>query len=89
MKIVLDGKCLDTSKAIHHWDMSHFDGRNQHCGDLYLSSRGTWYISTPSQWTTGHRWEMVDPREVVETYRRYFDEAETAQILALAGIEAE
>ncbi len=53
MIIVIDGKRLDTDKAKAEFDLGYHDGRNSHCGTLYLSSAGTWYVWTPSQWRTG------------------------------------
>jgi hypothetical protein len=89
MIIAIEGKRFETTKARHHWHMHNFDGQNSHHGDLYLSSQGTWYIETPSQWANGHRWELIDPTDIIEQYRDYFDDDEIAQIIELAKLETE
>lgn len=86
---IIDGKRLDTAKAKRTWSLDYHDGNNLHYGDLYLSSKGTWYIETPSQWANGHRWELIDPVDAIEQYGRGLDDAEKAEILALAGRETE
>jgi hypothetical protein len=85
----IDGHRFDTDKAKKHWHMRHFDGNNVLKGDLYLSSRGTWYMYTPSQWSNGHRWELSDPADLLERYGDYFDDDEKAEIMALAKLETE
>ena len=85
----IDGHRFDTDKASQHWHMHHFNGNNVLEGDLYLSSRGTWYLYTPSQWANGHRWEVIDPAELLDRYGDYFDDGEKADIMALAKLETE
>ena len=87
--IVIDGKRLDTDKARRTWDLSYHDGHNRHTGALYLSSRGTWYVETPSQWANGHRWELIDPAEAIERYPDSLSDEERAEILALAKLDTE
>ena len=87
--IVIEGKRLDTDKAKASWDLGYFDGSNMHYGCLYLSSRGTWYIETPSQWANGHRWEIIDPMVAIERYGRGLDDDERAEIIEAAGVETE
>jgi hypothetical protein len=89
MIIAIDGKRFDTSKAQDHWHLHHFDGSNTHTGDLYLSSQGTWYIETPSQWANGRRWELIDPADVIERYSDYFTQEEIAEIIKLADLDTE
>jgi hypothetical protein len=79
--IVIDGKRLDTGKAKQSWDLSHHDGSNYHSGRLYLSSGGTWYVETPSQWANGHRWELCDPVEAIERYGEGLGDDDRAEIL--------
>lgn len=89
MIIAIDGRRFDTAKARKHYRLDHHDGRNRHTGDLYLSTRGTWYVETPSQWSNGHRWELVDPAVVVERYQDYLTQDEIVEILTLAKLETE
>lgn len=89
MIVSIDGKRFDTSKAQDHWEMRHWDGNNNHTGDLYLSSQGTWYLETPSQWANGRRWELIDPEVVIERYRDYFTQDEIGEIIELAKLETE
>lgn len=86
--VVIDGKRLDTSKA-RKWSLNYHDGNNYHYGALYLSSKGTWYVETPSQWANGHRWELCDPTDAIERYGHGLDDDERAEILELAGVETE
>jgi hypothetical protein len=83
--IVIEGKKLDTSRAAKAWSLDYHDGSNLHTGELYLSSKGTWYVSTPSQWANGHRWELVDPVDAIERYGRGLDDEARAAILEAAG----
>ncbi len=70
MIVVIDGKRLDTDKA-RTWILDYSDEHaNWHRGELYLSSGGTWYVRTPSQWASGQRWELCDPTTVLERYGR-------------------
>lgn len=87
--VVIEGHRFDTSKAKKSWSLDYHDGHNCHTGDLYLSSRGTWYCCTPSQWSNGHRWEIGDPAELVEQYGRGLDDDELEEIFELAGLETE
>lgn len=87
--VAIDGKRLDTRRCKRTWRMEHHDGSNLHTGDLYLSSRGTWYVYTPSQWANGHRWELIDPADVLERYQEYLTAAERAEIVELGALEVE
>jgi hypothetical protein len=87
--IAIDGKRFDITKAKRTWELDHHDGRNRHTGTLYLSARGTWYVHTPSQWSNGRRWELIDPAEALERYQEYLSEDERAEIVALADLEVE
>lgn len=89
MIVAIDGHRFETTKAEAHFHLSHFDGHNRHHGDLYLSSRGTWYVATPSQWANGHRWETIDPAEALERYSEYLSDKEKDRILELAKLETE
>lgn len=89
MFVAIEGHRFDTSKSKAHYELiGHING-NRHTGDLYLSSRGTWYVWTPSQWSNGHRWELVDPEVAVERYQDYLSQDEIAEILKLAKLETE
>lgn len=87
--IAIDGHRFDTDKAKHTWPLQYHDGHNNFTGELFLSSRGTWYVYTPSQWANGHRWELTDPADVLERYQDYLSEAEKIEILTLAKLETE
>lgn len=90
MIVAISGHRFDTDKAKRKWTLSHHDGRNRHTGALYLSSRGTWYVETPSQWANGHRWETIDAAEAIERYGNdYLEDDEVKEILALAKLETE
>jgi hypothetical protein len=80
MRLVIDGKRLDTEKAALHFNMSYWDGHNNINGDLYKSSKGHWYMLTPSQWESRKYWILTTPHEVIEVYRDFFDEDEIATI---------
>lgn len=87
--ITIDGHRFDTAKAKAHFELDHHDGNNRHTGDLYLSSKGTWYVYTPSQWANGHRWELVDPTTALERYHEYLTNDERAEIIKLADLATE
>jgi hypothetical protein len=89
MIVAIEGHRFDTAKAKRSWPLSHFDGNNRHTGTLYLSSKGTWYIETPSQWASGHRWELIDPQDAIERYDQYLNQDELEEILGLANLETE
>jgi hypothetical protein len=87
--VCIEGHRFDTEKAKRTWSLDFHDGNNMHYGDLYLSSRGTWYCETPSQWSNGHRWEIGDAGELVEQYGCGLDDDEKSEIFALAKLETE
>ena len=87
--IAIDGHRFDTSKAKKHFQLYHHDGNNRLTGGLYLSSKGTWYVETPSQWANGHRWELIDPADAIERYSDYLSQVEIAEIIKLATLETE
>jgi hypothetical protein len=79
MKIVIEGSRFDTEKA-QHWDLSLWDGHNWIQGDLYRSSKGTWYVNTPSQWSNGHHWELTTPAQALEDYRQFLEDSQVEEI---------
>lgn len=87
--VCTEGHRFDTKKAKGHWDLGYHDGNNLHLGDLYLSSKGTWYCYTPSQWSNGHRWEIEDAATLIERYGRGLSSDEKHEIIELAGLETE
>ena len=87
--IVIEGKRLDTDKARRSWSLNFHDGSNLYTGELYCSSRGTWYCYTPSQWGNGHRWELCNPSEAIEMYGRGLSDKSKAEILEAANLETE
>ena len=87
--VLIEGHPFNTEKAKREWSLNYFDGHNHHTGELYLSSKGTWYCHTPSQWANGHRWEIGDPAVLIEKYGEGLDDEERAEIIALAGLETE
>jgi hypothetical protein len=88
-KVCIDGHRFDTNKAKHHWELCRFDGHNHHTGDLYVSSKGQWYVETPDQWPTRRRWELTTPNAVLSAYQIYLTEAEITEIAELAKLEWE
>jgi len=87
--ILIDGHRFDTEKAKKSWSLNYHDGKNLYTGDLYLSSRGTWYVYTPSQWGNGHRWEIGDPAVLIEQYGEGLSDEEREEVITLAGLETE
>lgn len=87
MIVCIDGKRLDTDKA-KSWSLNYHDGSNLFTGKLYLSSKKTWYVYTPSQFGNGHRWELCDPAEAIEMYKGLNDD-EITEILEIAELETE
>lgn len=80
MKIVIEGHRFDTNKAEKHYELARFDGHNHIRGDLFKSSKGKWYMWTPSQWGNGHRWELTSPAEILEHYRDFLSDVEIEEI---------
>lgn len=76
MRLVIDGKRLDTEKAALHLTMAYWDGHNNITGDVYKSSKGQWYMHTPSQWSNEQHWILITPHEIIEMYRDFFEEDE-------------
>lgn len=87
--VCTEGHRFDTEKAKRHWDLGYYNGSNLHTGDLYLSSKGTWYCWTPSQYGNGHRWEVNDAAVLVEQYGYGLASDEKREIIELAGLETE
>lgn len=86
MKIAIDGELFDTEKG-QHWPLARWDGSNWSNGDLYLSSSGTMYVHTPSQWSDMRGWELVAPVGAVERYRDYLTDDDIEEICAACGLE--
>lgn len=89
MKVTIDGHHFDTEKASGHWQLYNFDGNNQHTGDLYRSSKGTWYVWTPSQWANQHSWMLIEPSDALDQYDKYLNDDEKTEIAELAGLDWE
>ncbi len=90
MKISINGHHFDTDKASHHWDLDWFDqNSNRHTGDVYRSSKGQWYVYTPSQWSNMHYWELMSVSEILSNYDEYLEDDEKAEIAELGGVEWE
>jgi len=89
MIVCIEGKRLDTDKAKAHWRLYYHDGNNAHTGDVYLSSKGTWYVYTMSQWGNGHRWELMSPEEILEQCGHGLEEGEKEEIIEIAKLETE
>jgi hypothetical protein len=94
-KISIDGHLFDTGKAKAKWKLELVDdGSNIHTGKLYLSSKGTWYVYTPSQWGNCHSWlilgEGKDGAEAtLEQYSDYLEQDEINEIASMFGVEFE
>lgn len=88
-KISIGGHRFDTAKAQVTCDLEYWDGHNWHRGSLYLSSAGTWYVYTPSQWSNGHSWAITDAAEALEKYDRFLTEKDKERIAHLAGLDWE
>lgn len=90
MKVTIDGHHFDTQKASHYWDLEYFDqSSNRHTGTLYRSSKGIWYVYTPSQWTNQHSWQLIEPVEALTDYDKYLEDKEKTEIAELAGLDWE
>lgn len=86
MKLTIDGVMLDTEKA-QQWPLSYMDERsNHHTGDVFRSSKGTWYVFTPSQWSNRHSWVLMNPADILSEYDKYIEEEDKAEIANLAGL---
>ncbi len=81
-KIIIEGQRFDTAKAVRHIHIAHHDGHNMLYGEIYKSSGGQWYVYTPSQWSNGHRWALMSPEEIHESYGHMLDSEERAIIEA-------
>jgi hypothetical protein len=89
MNVAIEGHLFDTTKAKKHYELRYWDGNNWITGDLYQSSRGTWYVYTPSQWADRRSWELISIQEALERYREYLSEDEIDQIVDDENIETE
>jgi hypothetical protein len=96
MIVVIGGRRFDTDKAKEHFALYYPlpgtappPGKKRLAGSLYLSSKGTWYVKTPSEFETGHRWELIDPAVAVTRYADYMRAEYLAEIIALAELETE
>ena len=86
-KIAIESKRLDTSKARHHWTLTHFDGHNMIYGDIYVSSRGQWYVLIPSQW--GESWELTTAAEALECYGHILKDEDRAEMATVGKLDWE
>jgi hypothetical protein len=89
MKISIDGQHFDTAKASQHWELYYWDGSNGHSGSVYRSSRGTWYVNTPSQWSNRRAWMVMLPEHILSEFDRYLTQEDKEDIATVAGIDWE
>jgi hypothetical protein len=89
MKITIDGKRFDTDKAKQVWKLWYNDGSNIHTGEVYLSSGGSWYVYTPSQWSNQHSWVLSSPKDILNDYDKYLEDSEKEEIAKLGGLDWE
>lgn len=89
-KIAIDDKMFNTEMATHDYDLHGFDGNsNQIRGHLYRSSRGTWYVYTPSQWSNRRRWEITTGKQALLDYSHYLGQEQMAEIAKLCELDWE
>ena len=90
MKITIEGHRFDTALAKHHFALVYVDHQsNRHSGDLYCSSRGQWYVYTPSQWSNCHSWQLTTAEEALSDYDRYLTDDQKKQIAQLGDLDWE
>jgi hypothetical protein len=87
--VVIGGKAFNTCKAQRRWVLEYHDGENYSRGELYVSSKGNWYLWSPSQWSNSHAWMLTSPVDAVEKYGKFLSQDEIVEILALANVETE
>jgi len=87
--VAIEGHVFDTSKAKKHYELRYWDDHNWITGDLYQSSRGTWYVHTPSEWAQRRTWKLISAQEAIERYRAYLSDEEIEQIVDDDNIETE
>lgn len=81
MKIVVEGRKFDTSKAKKHYKLAYWDQRNWHTGHLWISSKGDFYMEEPTQWSNyAGNYHLTTPEDILENYRQYLEEAEIEEI---------
>jgi hypothetical protein len=87
-KICINGHRFDTAKVSHHWGLERQDDRyNNHTGDVYRSSKGVWYVETPSQWANMHSWVIMTPDEILNEYADYLTDYDKEEITKVAGLD--
>ena len=87
MKITIDGIRLDTEKASQSWTLYWADDRsNAHSGHIYRSSKGQWYVYTPSQWSNQHTWELSTAANILNDYDKYLNDEQKTQIAELGEL---
>ena len=89
MRIAILGYRFDTEKASNHWELARWVNNNMHCGDIYRSSRGTWYAHTPAQEGGDHEWTLIEPAAALERYGTYLTETEINEISTIAELDWE
>ncbi len=90
MKICIEGHRFDTDKAKTHIELEMIDDRsNRHTGDAYMSTKGQWYVYTPSQWGNMHHWTLSSAAEILDNYDAYLSDTEKEEIAELAKLEWE
>jgi hypothetical protein len=90
MKVSIEGHRFDTEKAKLHVQLYRLDDRsNQHTGDVYMSSKGMWYVYTPSQWANMHSWVLMSPEEILSEYDSYLTQEQKEEIAFEAELDWE
>ena len=81
MKIVVEGHKFDTGKAKKFYKLRYWDEHNWHSGNLWISSKGLFYMEEPTQWSNyAGMYRMTSAEEMLENYRRYLEDSEIEEI---------
>jgi hypothetical protein len=81
MKIVIDKKRFDTTKAKRHIKLARWNGSNHILGNLWISSTGTFYMEEPAQWSNhAGNYRLTTPEEILQKYRRFLRENEIEEL---------
>ena len=89
MKVSIESVLFDTEKARLHISLAFWDGNNSQTGDLYVSSKGTVYALTPSQWSNLRSWVALTAAEAMNRWWDFMDEEDRETFAQITGLEAQ
>jgi phosphatidylserine decarboxylase len=91
----IDGYTFDVAKAKLHYQLELLDANSNFWrGEAYLSSKDTWYVKTPAQWSNLQYWKVLGKgkegaEELLDEYADFLTNEEREEIAKKFNLKTE